>query len=41
MEWIIIFYPAFKDWLDEQEEDIQDSILAALGLLKQEGPLLG
>jgi hypothetical protein len=41
MEWIIIFHPAFKDWLDEQEEDIQDSILAALGLLKQEGPLLG
>ncbi len=41
MEWIIIFHPAFKDWLYEQEEEVQDSILAGLGLLKQEGPLLG
>ena len=41
MEWIIIFHPAFKNWLDEQDEDIQDSILVGLGLLKQEGPLLG
>jgi hypothetical protein len=41
MEWIIIFHPAFRDWLYEQEEDVQDSILAGLGLLKQEGPLLG
>jgi hypothetical protein len=41
MEWIIIFDPAFRDWLYEQEEDVQDSILAGLGLLKQEGPLLG
>jgi hypothetical protein len=41
MEWTIIFHPAFKNWLDEQEEDIQDSILVGLGLLKQEGPLLG
>ncbi len=41
MEWIIIFHPAFKIWLDEQQEDVQDSILVTLGLLKQEGPLLG
>jgi hypothetical protein len=41
MEWTIIFHLAFKNWLDEQEEDIQDSILVGLGLLKQEGPLLG
>jgi hypothetical protein len=41
MEWIIIFHPAFRDWLYEQSEDVQDSILAGLGLLKQEGPLLG
>lgn len=41
MEWIIIFHPAFRDWLYEQEEEVQDSILAGLGLLKQEGPLLG
>jgi hypothetical protein len=41
MDWIIIFHPAFRDWLYEQEEDVQDSILAGLGLLKQEGPLLG
>jgi hypothetical protein len=41
MEWTIIFHPDFKNWLDKQEEDIQDSILVGLGLLKQEGPLLG
>jgi hypothetical protein len=41
MEWIIIFDPAFRDWLYDQSEDVQDSILAGLGLLKQEGPLLG
>lgn len=41
MKWTIIFHPAFKHWLDEQEEDVQDSILVGLGLLKQEGPLLG
>jgi hypothetical protein len=41
MEWTIIFHPDFKTWLDEQEEDVQDSILVGLGLLKQEGPLLG
>ncbi len=41
MEWTIIFHPAFKNWLDEQEEDTQDSIFVGLGLLKQEGPLLG
>jgi hypothetical protein len=41
MEWTIIFHPDFKTWLGEQEEDVQDSILVGLGLLKQEGPLLG
>ncbi len=40
MEWTIIFHPDFKNWLDKQEEDVQDSILVGLGLLKQEGPLL-
>ena len=37
----IIFHEAFRDWLYEQEEDVQDSIFAGIGLLKQEGPLLG
>jgi hypothetical protein len=41
MEWTIIFHPAFRDWLNEQSEDEQDSIAAMLGLLKTEGPLLG
>ena len=41
MEWTIIFHPAFGNWLYEQAEDVQDSILVGLGLLKQEGPLLG
>jgi hypothetical protein len=40
MEWTIIFHPAFRDWLYEQPEDVQDSILVSLGLLKQEGPQL-
>jgi hypothetical protein len=41
MVWTIIFHPAFRDWLYEQEEDVQDSFFAILGVLKQEGPLLG
>ncbi|CAO5020921.1 hypothetical protein NIES3806_09310 [Microcystis aeruginosa NIES-3806] len=41
MEWNIIFDEAFRDWLYEQEETVQDSILAYIGLLKQKGPLLG
>jgi hypothetical protein len=41
MGWTIIFHAAFRDWLYEQEEDVQDSIFAGIGLLKQEGPLLG
>jgi hypothetical protein len=41
MGWTIIFHEAFRDWLYEQEEDVQDSIFAGIGLLKQEGPLLG
>ena len=41
MEWTIIFHPDFGNWLYEQAEDVQDSILVGLGLLKQEGPLLG
>ncbi len=41
MGWTIIFHEAFRDWLYAQEEDVQDSIFAGIGLLKQEGPLLG
>ena len=41
MKWKIIFHPAFRDWLYEQEEEVQDSILASIGLLQIEGPLLG
>jgi hypothetical protein len=41
MEWMIIFHEAFRDWLYEQEQEVQDSILVYIGLLKQEGPLLG
>lgn len=41
MRWTILFHPAFRDWLYEQPEELQDSILASIGLLKNEGPLLG
>jgi hypothetical protein len=41
MELTIIFHEAFRDWLYEQEEEVQDSILASIGLLKLEGPMLG
>ncbi|MGV2387781.1 MAG UNVERIFIED_CONTAM: type II toxin-antitoxin system RelE/ParE family toxin [Microcystis novacekii LVE1205-3] len=41
MEWNIIFDEDFRDWLYEQQETVQDSILAYIGLLKQKRPLLG
>ena len=40
MEWKIIFDQAFRDWLYEQEESVQDAILAYIGLVKNKGPLL-
>ncbi len=41
MNWTIIFHQAFKEWLYEQPEAVQDSILANIGLLKIAGPSLG
>jgi hypothetical protein len=41
MEWTIVFHPDFRDWFYTLEEEVQDSILATLGLLKLERPLLG
>ncbi len=41
MTWEILYHEAFDAWLNEQGEDVQDSVLFSLELLQAEGPLLG
>lgn len=41
MPWIIKYLQNFTDWLEEQEEDLQDESLAQLERLKEYGPSLG
>lgn len=36
--WTVIFSQRFDDWLTEQEEDLQEKVLADLGILKVYGP---
>ena len=40
MEWQIKEHDQYTEWFDALEEDLQDEILAVLGLLQREGPLL-
>jgi hypothetical protein len=40
MEWQIKEHDKYTQWFDTLEEDLQDEILAAVGLLHREGPLL-
>ncbi|MGX3067543.1 type II toxin-antitoxin system RelE/ParE family toxin [Ursidibacter arcticus] len=39
-QWTVITTECFNMWLFEQDDDTQDSVLASLGLLQSEGPLL-
>jgi hypothetical protein len=41
MEWTVLLDPDFEQWFFEQEEGVQDSILANAGLLRKLGPALG
>ncbi len=40
MDWQVEEHSQYTDWFEEQEEDLQDEILAVVGLLKREGPML-
>jgi hypothetical protein len=40
MQWALVYVPEFTEWLETQEEDLQDETLAHLGLLQERGPLL-
>jgi hypothetical protein len=40
MNWQIIEHVQYTQWFEEQEEGLQDEILAIVGLLKCEGPTL-
>lgn len=41
MKWVVLFQTDFEQWFFEQEEAIQDTILAHLTVLKELGPALG
>lgn len=40
MPYVLIYMTEFKDWLESEEEGLQDEALARLELLKERGPLL-
>lgn len=40
MDWQVKEHSHYTEWFEQQEEDLQDEILAVVGLLKREGPLL-
>lgn len=40
MPWVLVHLDEFDNWLEAQEEDLQDEALAYLGLLEETGPLL-
>ncbi|SNT69943.1 type II toxin-antitoxin system RelE/ParE family toxin [Psychrobacter sp. LV10R520-6] len=39
--WVVITTELFNEWLEQQEESIQEKVLAALVILEQKGPSLG
>ena len=41
MSWVVLYHDEFDAWFNEQEEDVQDSILFSIGILRVEGPMLG
>lgn len=38
MDWQIKEHDKYTEWFEGLDEDLQDEILAVVGLLKQEGP---
>lgn len=40
MNWHIDEYEKYTEWFEAQEENLQDEILAVVGLLQREGPML-
>jgi hypothetical protein len=40
MEWDVLLDEEFADWLDDQEEGLQDAIFPLIGLLRRFGPNL-
>ncbi|WP_367105387.1 type II toxin-antitoxin system RelE/ParE family toxin [uncultured Psychrobacter sp.] len=39
--WIVITTELFNEWLEQQEDAMQEKVLAALVVLEQQGPSLG
>ena len=39
--WKVITTELFNKWLEQQEESMQEKVLAALVVLEQQGPILG
>lgn len=39
--WTVITTELFNKWLEQQEESMQEKVLAALVVLEQQGPILG
>lgn len=40
MPWFLVYLDEFSNWLDGQDEDLQDEALSHLEMLKDRGPLL-
>jgi hypothetical protein len=40
MKWQIEEHKQYTEWFEAQEEELQDEILAVVGLLQREGPKL-
>lgn len=41
MAWTLIYLDYYENWLNDQEEELQDEAFAQLEVLKQFGPTLG
>ncbi len=39
--WTVITTELFAEWFEQQEESVQEKVLAALVVLEQKGPSLG
>lgn len=39
--WTVITTELFNEWIEQQEESMQEKVLAALVVLEQQGPSLG
>jgi hypothetical protein len=41
MQWNVLYVDEFLEWLEQQENDLQNAILASLEVLVELGPKLG